>query len=97
MAANIIYGSGIAGETELRLCGDVSGAKRTLELGVSEWYNSIEFAKAGAKAIAVDPDPDRIAEMRRRADEGGPAAATYRPHRIGEFVMDGKYAPTWGF
>jgi SAM-dependent methyltransferase len=68
VAANIIFGSGIPGDTELRLCGDVSGARRAVELGVSEWFNSIEFAEAGAKAIAVDPDPDRIAETRRRAD-----------------------------
>ena len=68
VAANITFGSGIPGDAELRLCGDVSGAKRAVELGVSEWYNSLEFALAGAKAIAVDPDPDRIAELRRRAD-----------------------------
>ncbi|WP_158412262.1 class I SAM-dependent methyltransferase [Ilumatobacter nonamiensis] len=70
MTANITYGSGIPGDAELRLCGDVSGAKRAVELGVSEWYNAIEFAQAGAKAIAVDPDPDKIAEMRQRADTG---------------------------
>lgn len=70
VAANITYGSGIPGDAELRLCGDVSGAKRAVELGVSEWYNAIEFAHAGAKAIAVDPDPDKIAEMRHRADAG---------------------------
>ena len=69
VAANITYGSGVAGDAELRLTGDVSGAKRAVELGVSDWYNSIEFATAGAKAIAVDPDPDRIAELRRRADD----------------------------
>ncbi len=68
MAANIIYGSGVADETELKLCGDVSGAKRAVELGISEWFNSVEFAKAGGKAIAVDPDADIVAEMRRRAD-----------------------------
>ena len=69
MAPNITYGSGIPGDAELRLCGDVSGAKRAVELGVSEWFNSIEFARAGAKAIAVDPDPDKIGEMRQRADD----------------------------
>jgi len=69
VAGNIIYGDGIPGESELRLCGDVSGAKRTVELGVSDWYNSIAFAQAGAHAIAVDPNPERITEMRRRADE----------------------------
>ena len=68
MAPNITYGSGIPGDAELRLCGDVSGAKRAVELGVSDWFNSIEFARAGAKAIAVDPDPDRIADLRRRAE-----------------------------
>jgi len=70
VATNITYGTGIPGDAELRLCGDVSGAKRAVELGVSEWYNAIEFARDGAKAIAVDPDPAKIAEMRRRADAG---------------------------
>ena len=69
MAANITYGADIADETELKLCGDVSGAKRAVELGISPWFNSIAFAKAGGKAIAVDPDAERIAEMRRRADD----------------------------
>ena len=59
------------GNAELRLCGDVGGAKRALELGVSQWFNSIEFAVAGAKAIAIDPDPKRITEMRSRADAAG--------------------------
>lgn len=68
MTANISYGDGLPGDGELRLCGDVSGAKRAVELGVSEWFNSLEFATAGAKAIAVDPDPDRITELRQRAD-----------------------------
>ena len=69
VAPNITYGSGIPGDAELRLCGDVAGAKRAVELGVSEWFNAIEFARAGAKAIAVDSDPDVIAELRRRADD----------------------------
>ena len=68
VAANITYGSGIPGDAELRLCGDVSGAKRAVELGVSEWFNAVEFARAGAKAIAVDPDPVKIGELRTRAD-----------------------------
>ncbi len=68
MAPNITYGDGIADETELRLCGDVSGAKRAVELGISPWFNSIAFARAGGKAIAVDPDATTIAEMRHRAD-----------------------------
>lgn len=69
VVANITFGSGIPGDAELRLCGDVSGARRAVELGVSEWFNSIEFAQAGAKAIAVDPAPDKIAELRRRAED----------------------------
>jgi SAM-dependent methyltransferase len=68
MAANIIYGRGIPGDTELRLCGDVGDAKRAVELGVSEWFNSIEFAQAGGKAIAVDPDGARITDLRARAE-----------------------------
>jgi SAM-dependent methyltransferase len=68
VAANITFGDGIPGDAELRLCGDVSGAKRAVELGVSDWFNAITFARAGAKAIAVDPDPAKIADMRARAD-----------------------------
>lgn len=68
MIANVSYGSGVPDDTELRLCGDVGDGRRAVELGVSEWHNSIAFAAAGAKAIAVDPRSDRIAEVRRRAD-----------------------------
>jgi len=68
VAANITYGTGVPGDAELKLCGDVSDGRRAVELGVSEWFNSLVFASAGAKAIAVDPDPERISELRRRAD-----------------------------
>ncbi|MEL6892904.1 MAG: class I SAM-dependent methyltransferase [Actinomycetota bacterium] len=68
MTANITYGTGVPGDAELKLCGDVAGAKRAVELGVSEWFNSIEFATAGGKAIAVDPDGARLDEMRHRAE-----------------------------
>jgi len=67
VVADINYGPGTPGDTELRLCGDVSDGKRAVELGISPWFNSIAFARAGAKSIAVDTDPDRIAETRRRA------------------------------
>jgi SAM-dependent methyltransferase len=64
----IWYGDGVADETELRLCGDVSG-KRVIELGVPpRGTNAVEFAVHGAKAIAVDPSPDRIADIRRAAE-----------------------------
>ncbi len=68
VVANISYGDGIPTDAELRLSGDVSGGKRAVELGISDWFNAVEFAKSGAKAIAVDPDPDKIAEMRSRAE-----------------------------
>ncbi len=68
MVANITYGSSIPGDAELRLCGDTGDGHRAVELGVSEWFNSVTFAQEGAKAIAVDPDAGRIAELRARAD-----------------------------
>jgi len=68
VVANIRYGDDIPTDAELRLSGDVSGGKRAVELGISEWFNAVEFAQAGAKAFAVDPDAAKIAEMRARAD-----------------------------
>lgn len=68
MVAHITYGSSIPGDAELRLCGDTGDGRRAVELGISRWFNSVEFAHEGAKAIAVDPDPDRIAALRERAD-----------------------------
>jgi SAM-dependent methyltransferase len=67
VVANIDFGRDTPGDDELRLCGDVGGGTRAVELGVSEWYNAVDFGRAGARAIAVDPDPERIAETRRRA------------------------------
>lgn len=63
----ISYGPGVPGDDELRLCGDLSGGMRALELGVSEDLNAIAFALTGAKAIAVDPDPGRIERLRAAA------------------------------
>jgi len=68
VAANIIYGSGIPDDRELRLCGDVTDGWRAVELGVSPWRNAVTFAANGAKAIAVDPDPERLASVRRAAE-----------------------------
>ncbi len=67
VVANIKFGPGAPDDDELRLCGDVSDGRRAVELGISPWYNSIAFAQAGAKSIAVDTDATRIAETRRRA------------------------------
>lgn len=67
------FGQGVADDGEFRLCGDVAG-KRTLELGVAPTpagvpVNSVTLAKAGAKAIAIDPSADRLAEVRREAEQ----------------------------
>jgi SAM-dependent methyltransferase len=67
VVADINYGPGTPGDDELRLCGDVTDGKRAVELGISSWFNSVAFARAGAKSIAVDTDAERIAETRRRA------------------------------
>lgn len=69
VVANISYGPGVPGDDDLRLCGEVSEGRRAIELGISDWYNSLAFAAAGAKSIAVDPDVDRITETRRRAHD----------------------------
>lgn len=67
-APTIWYGDAVADETDLRLCGDVNG-KRVIELGVAPpGTNAVEFAVHGAKSIAVDPSPDRIADVRRAAE-----------------------------
>jgi ubiquinone/menaquinone biosynthesis C-methylase UbiE len=61
------YGPDIPTEAELKLCGNVEG-KRALELGGTA-QAAIAFAKQGAHAIAVDSSSDRLADLRRRADE----------------------------
>ena len=63
----IRFGRDVPDDRELRLCGDISDGKRAIELGVSRDENSIAFALAGAKAIAVDPSPDAIADIRSAA------------------------------
>jgi SAM-dependent methyltransferase len=63
----IRFGRDVPDDRELRLCGDISDGKRAIELGVSRDENSVAFALAGAKAIAVDPSPDAIAAIRSAA------------------------------
>ena len=60
------YGPDIPTEAELKLCGNVEG-KRVLELGTGA-QASVAFATQGAHAIAVDSSPERLADLRRRAD-----------------------------
>ncbi len=69
---SIWYGANVADESELRLCGDLAG-KRVIELGVtgpggSVTPNSVIAAMAGAKAMALDPDPQAIAAVRAAAE-----------------------------
>ena len=64
---NIWYGDNVADDEELRLCGDLNG-KRVLELGVASTSNAITAAAAGAKAIALDPSPEKIARLRAAAE-----------------------------
>jgi SAM-dependent methyltransferase len=63
----IRFGRDIPDDRELRLCGDLSGGKRAIELGVSRERNAIAFAQLGAKAIAVDPSAEAIKELRSAA------------------------------
>lgn len=63
----IQFGRDIPDDRELRLCGDLSGGKRAIELGISRHQNAIAFALAGAKAIAVDPSPEAVARIRAAA------------------------------
>lgn len=77
MNDGVRYGPGIPTEADLRLLGDLSGGKRALELGAREPFNSIAFALAGAKALAVDPDPVNIENLREavvKADQEANAA-----------------------
>jgi ubiquinone/menaquinone biosynthesis C-methylase UbiE len=66
----ISYGSHVSDDNDLRLCGDPAG-KRALELGISDGLNAVALAERGAKAIAVDPDPERIARERTEAERAG--------------------------
>lgn len=59
------YGDDVPGEGELRLLGDISGNKRVIELGIRD--NALALAAQGAKAIALDPDAERIADLRAAA------------------------------
>jgi len=54
VVADINYGPATPGDDELRLCGELSDGRRAVELGISPWFNSVAFARAGAKSIAVD-------------------------------------------
>ena len=61
------YGASVADDSELRLCGDMAG-KRVIELGIGSPSNAVALATAGARALAVDPSPTRIAALRKQAE-----------------------------
>jgi SAM-dependent methyltransferase len=67
-APTLHYGPSVADDAELRLTGDLTG-KRTIELGVSAPSNAVAMALRNARALAVDPSPDRIALVRKQAEE----------------------------
>ncbi|HQZ34527.1 MAG TPA: methyltransferase domain-containing protein [Ilumatobacteraceae bacterium] len=69
---SIWYGANVADESELRLCGELTG-KRVIELGVTGsggavTPNSVTAALAGAKAMALDPNPQAITAVRAAAE-----------------------------
>jgi len=64
----ISFGPDVADEAELRLIGDIK-SKRVVELGLPVGRaNSIAIAQAGARSIAIDNSPERIAAGRRGAE-----------------------------
>lgn len=67
VTTTIRFGRDIPGDDELRLCGDLSDGRRALELGIGRDQNAIAFALAGAKSIAIDPDPTAIDLLRDAA------------------------------
>jgi SAM-dependent methyltransferase len=87
MTGNVTYGGGVPDEDELHLLGDLSGGRRVIELGIAG--NAIALAEAGAKAISLDPDADRIADLRSAAAS---AAVTVECHQ-GE-LADLGFAPS---
>ncbi len=57
------YGPDIVDETQLRLLGDLSG-KRVLQLGSYDGRIALALHRRGAKVIAVEPSPERVAASR---------------------------------
>lgn len=59
----IVYGPDILDESRLRLLGDLSG-KRVLQLGSHDGRLAIALQRRGARVIAVEPAPERVAASR---------------------------------
>ena len=77
VAAVVRYGSSVADDSELRLCQNVTG-KRVIELGTGTTSNSIALATGGARVMAIDPSAERIAALRRQAEEAEIAVQTHQ-------------------
>lgn len=82
---SVWFGHGVADDSEVRLCGDLTG-KRVVELGLGptppgSLPNAVRMALHGAKTIAIDPSADRIASLRHQAD----AAEVRVECHVGEF------------
>jgi len=67
-AGVVSYGADIPNESELRLCGDVSG-KRVLDLGCGSGENAVAFARHGAHVIAIDRSLSHLHIARKLAEE----------------------------
>jgi SAM-dependent methyltransferase len=66
-SGTVTYGPDLPTETDLRLCGDVSG-KRVLDLGAGAGENAIAFAASGAHVIALDTSKAQLSLARKLAD-----------------------------
>lgn len=63
----VSFGDDVAGDDDLRVCGDVKG-KRVIELGVHGTVpNSVVMAMRGARSISVDPSRENIMRARQAA------------------------------
>jgi SAM-dependent methyltransferase len=81
----VVYGPDVAGESTLRLLGNVEG-RRVLELGVGDGHNAVALAGAGAKVIAVDPDPERLDAGRQLAERSG-VTVEFHEAELAEFAF----------
>jgi len=71
------YGPDVADETALRLCGPLSG-KKVLVLGCGAGQAPVEFARAGARVIGVEPSATRVDAARARCTDAGVAVELHR-------------------
>lgn len=77
MTERVDYGEGVPGDDELGLIGDVSAGRRAIELGIAH-HNAVALARLGAKAIAVDPDAERITQLRLAATDAEVSVECHR-------------------